>query len=79
MRKIDKYNELFMGVFGVQLETLNEEFTILNVDNWDSIAHMELISRIEDEFEIMLETDDIINFSSYKTGIEILKKYDIEL
>ena len=37
------------------------------------------ISSIEDEFKITLETDDIIDFSSFTKGKEILKdKYSVE-
>lgn len=38
---------------------------------------MTLIAALEDEFEIMMDTDDIIDLSSYETGIEILKKYHV--
>ena len=40
---------------------------------------MGLVAALEDAFEIMLDTDDIIDLSSYKKGIEILKKYKIEI
>ena len=79
MKSIDKYNEIFVSVFSANAENLNEDFSILNVDKWDSVAHMELISKIEDAYGIMFETDDIISFSSYFNGIEILRKYNIEL
>ena len=39
---------------------------------------MELIAELEDAFEISMEMDDIVDFSSYIKGIEILKKYDID-
>ena len=47
--------------------------------NWDSVGHMALVAALEDEFDIMLDTEDLIDFSSYKKGVEILRKYDIEL
>lgn len=46
---------------------------------WDSVAHMVLMSEIENSFDIMLDTDDVIDFSSFEKGKEILKKYDIEI
>ena len=45
---------------------------------WDSIVHMQLISEFEDEFNIMFNTDDIIEMNSFNKIIEILKKYDVE-
>jgi acyl carrier protein len=40
---------------------------------------MSLISALEEAFDIMMDTDDIIDFSSYEKGKEILKKYDVEI
>ncbi|KJJ65609.1 acyl carrier protein [Enterocloster citroniae] len=77
MKKLDDYNAIFEKVFSAKTEDLNGDFSILNVDKWDSVAHMQLIAEIEDTFDIMFDTDDIIGFSSYDKGLEILKKYDI--
>jgi acyl carrier protein len=46
---------------------------------WDSVGHMTLVATLEEVFDIMLDTDDIIDFSSYEKGKEIMKKYDVEL
>lgn len=46
---------------------------------WDSVGHMSLVAEIEDAFDIMMDTDDIIDFSSYEKGIELLKKYEVEI
>lgn len=50
-----------------------------SIPEWDSVGHMSLVACIEDAFEIMMDTDDIVDFSSYDKGIEILKKYDVEI
>ena len=47
------------------------------IPEWDSIGHMTLMSGLEETFKITLETDDIIDFSSYNKGKEILKKYKV--
>ncbi len=44
--------------------------------SWDSIAHMELIATIEEEFGIMIETADMLALSSYAKAKEMVKKYD---
>ena len=49
------------------------------VEGWDSIAHMSLIAEIEDRLGIMLETDDVIDMSSYEKALEIVGKYGIEI
>lgn len=75
---IAKYNELFVSNLLVtenQLKGLEYQA----VEGWDSLGHMNLMADLEEAFDIMLDTDDIIDFSSYEKGIEILKKYDVEL
>ena len=50
------------------------------IPEWDSIAHMTLISSLEEKFSISFEVDDIIAFDSYLKGQEILNnKYKINL
>ena len=39
---------------------------------------MTMIGKLEEAFNITMEMDDIIDFSSYKTGIKILKKYKVK-
>ena len=51
----------------------------LNEIEWDSIGHMTLISSLEDKFKISFETDDIVDFSSFKKGIKILEKYKVKM
>ena len=73
-----KYLEVFETMFQVdeaKAKTLNYQ----DVVAWDSIGHMDLIATLEDTFDIEMETNDIINFNSFAKGVEILKKYGIDL
>jgi len=77
MTNLEKYNHAFASTFQVneqQLSTLNYQ----DVDGWDSIGHMKMIAELEDAFTILIETDDILDFSSYSKGFKILKKYGVE-
>ena len=74
-----RYSEIFKKSLNIEGETLNKNIKYNEIDEWDSIGHMTLISALEEEYKITFETDDIIEFSSYKKGIEILKKYKIYL
>lgn len=78
MNNLEKYNEIFcenLQVTDDQLPGLKYQA----VELWDSVGHMTLMAALEDAFDIMLDTDDIIDFSSYEKGKEILKKYDVEI
>ena len=72
-----KYQEIFIKSLAINEKNFNEDIKYNDVPEWDSIGHMTLISELEDGFEINIETDDIVDFSSFKKGIEILKKYKI--
>lgn len=77
MSNLEKYNEAFKSILNLTDDKL-AGLEYQGVKEWDSIGHMSLMSELEDTFEIELETDDIIDFSSYDKGKEILKKYGIE-
>lgn len=78
MDNFKKYKEIFVEVFDVNESKLNEQFNRDNVAEWDSIHQLNLISYIEDEFDVMFGTDDALSLTSYTNGIEILSsKYDI--
>ncbi len=79
MTNKEKYDQVFMNSFSVDKTALNGEFAYQSVPEWDSVGHMGLIAAIEETFKIMLETDDIIDFSSYGKGLEILIRYGIKL
>lgn len=78
MSNYDKYVKVFTETFEVDPSTL-ETLEYQGIESWDSVGHMGLIAAIEDEFDIMMETDDIIDLNSFKKGMEILSaKYGIE-
>ena len=78
MTNKEKYDKIFMDCFSVDKSSLNNEFTYQCVPEWDSVGHMGMIAEIEEDFDIMMEMDDIIDFSSYKKGLELVAKYDVD-
>lgn len=78
MTNLEKYDQAFTEALEVTKEQLSG-LEYQQIANWDSVGHMGLIAAIEDAFDIMIDTDDIIDFSSYEKGKEILSKnYEIE-
>ena len=78
MTNLERYKNIFIESLSIKPDAFSEEIKYNDVSEWDSIGHMTLMSALEDGFEITLETDDIIDFSSYKKGIELLgSKYEI--
>ena len=78
MANREKYNAAFMESFSIDKEALNDSLEYDSIDEWDSIGHMTLIGILEETFEISMDMEDIIDFSSYSKGFSLLKKYDIE-
>lgn len=79
MSNREKYENVFIESFSVEKDMLNEKFVYQCIPAWDSVGHMAMISALEEAFGIMLEMDDIIDFSSFHKGIETLAKYGIDI
>lgn len=79
MSNIEKYNNIFIEIFGVSADSLNDNFTKQNVSLWDSVHQLSIVTSIEDEFDIMFDPEDIMAMTSYSIGKELLAKYDVEL
>lgn len=73
------YNSAFYETLSIENGKDISKLKYQDIDEWDSIGHMSLISNLEEKFKISFETDDIVDFSSYIKGIDILKKYKIEV
>ena len=74
----EKYKSIFIESLAIDLSKFNDNIKYNEIPEWDSIGHMTLMSGLEDGFNISIETDDIVDFSSFKKGVEILEKYKIE-
>lgn len=79
MTNLEKLNKIFCEVFSVEDSALNAEFNNANVDGWDSVRQLSLTTAVEDEFDIMLDAEDILEFTSYENAKQVLAKYEIEV
>ena len=73
MTNLEKYVKVFTETFGVSEEEA-KGLKYQAIDAWDSVGHMGLIAALEENFDIMMDTDDIIDLSSFEKGKEILAK-----
>ena len=76
---LDKYIGSYKEAFDVEETVINEKLEYQSIPEWDSIGHMGLIAALEEAYDISIDTDDVIDFSSFEKGKEILKKYKIDL
>jgi acyl carrier protein len=69
--------ESFAQALGLPLEQVNDTLTYNTIPQWDSVAHMKLVAELEQAFDVMFDTDDIIDMSSVTKAREILLKYGV--
>ena len=77
MSSKEKYQNIFIKSLSIDSKKFNENLKYNDIPEWDSIGHMTLMSGLEEGFSITMETDDIVDFSSFNKGVEILKKYKV--
>lgn len=69
--------QCFAESLGIPAGQVTDELQYNTIPQWDSVAHMTLIAALEDAFDIMLDTDDIIDMSSVAKAKEILARYEV--
>lgn len=72
-----KLTEIFTEVLEIDADLVNDDLKYNAIPEWDSIAHMALVAELDDAFDIMLDTDDILDMSSFAKAKEILTKYGV--
>lgn len=78
MQNLEMYKQVFCEVFEITEDQLSG-LKYQDIAAWDSVGHMSLIAKLEEVFDIMMDTDDIIDLSSFEKGQEILAaNYDVE-
>ncbi|SOB91298.1 acyl carrier protein [Ureibacillus xyleni] len=73
-----KLRTIFAESLGIDESQVTDDLTYNAIPEWDSIAHMALIAEIDDQFDTMLDTDDVLEMSTFAKAKEILVKYDVE-
>ena len=72
-----KLYEIIGETFGVNQSEISDSTVFLELDGWDSMAHMMFITSLEEEYSIDFEGDDIVDVSNVGELKELLKKYNV--
>ena len=78
MANLEDYKNCFVEGLELDIESV-ETASMETVAKWDSIGQMSLIALVEDAFSIELEPEELMSFTSYSAGIEILKNHGVNL
>ena len=79
MDNLEKYKAAFKEAFEIEDDVIKDELAYESIPEWDSVGHMRLMAALEDAFDIMLETEDILDFGTFAKGKELLLKYDVTI
>ncbi len=79
MGNADKLIDIFSKCLGLEKHEIHDEINYDLTPQWDSKTHMDIISEIDEQFNLLLEADDIIELNSFAMAKEILKKYEVEV
>lgn len=77
MSNLEIYDNVFKQTFMVDIDTLHNDFKMIDNELWDSVGHISLVTGLEDAFHILIDIDDMAKIISYEEGKDVLKKYQI--
>tara|TARA_A100001388_G_scaffold153297_1_gene113969 strand:+ start:113 stop:352 length:240 start_codon:yes stop_codon:yes gene_type:complete len=78
MKNYEKLINCFTESLKISEDLVNDNLKYQSIPQWDSIAHMALVAQVESQFDIMLDTEEILDMSSVSEIKKILTKHDIK-
>jgi acyl carrier protein len=78
MNNLDKLIRSFSETLGLDAAAVSDSLSYGD-SPWNSVAHMAIIAAIETAFNIMIETEDVIDMSNFAKAKEIVEKYGIDI
>jgi len=71
---LEKVNEVFRDVFDDESLVILETTTAADIEDWDSLTHITLVSEIEETFDIHFSMKDVLGMKNVGEMIDILEK-----
>lgn len=62
-------------VFNIPEASVVDGLHLIDIPTWDSLAHMMLIVRLEEEFQVQLDGDEIADLKSVADARNVLRKH----
>ncbi|GGM05033.1 MULTISPECIES: acyl carrier protein [Micromonospora] len=78
MTRTDRLRAVFVDALELPEGTDVENLKYRDIEQWDSLGHMTLVAAIEDEFGVQLETDQVIDLSSFKVALDLLRGLGVD-
>ncbi len=77
MNTTQRLYTIFSQALNIPIHKITDDLAYNTIPEWDSVAHMALVAELEAAFDIMLDTDDIIDMNSVGKAKEILSKHEM--
>ena len=61
-----KIKQVMSAVFEIPVESIVDYASSDNIENWDSLRHLNLILALEEEFGVSIPDDEVGNLVNYK-------------
>jgi len=78
MTNLDRLRTAFRTALALPNDYDVDTLEYRGIEKWDSLAHLTLVGELEDTFDVMLDTDEVIDLSSFDKAVEIVGKHGIE-
>lgn len=60
----ERLNEVFRDVFDDEAITVTERTTAADIEDWDSLSHITLVSAVEDEFRMKFSMKEVVEMKN---------------
>lgn len=70
----EKLNGIFREIFDDESISVTDETTAADIEDWDSLTHILLVSTIEDEFGLKFQMKDIVNLKNVGEFVDLILK-----
>lgn len=78
MNRKEQLRTCFSRTLGIPMERVTDELAYNTIKEWDSVGHMAVVAAIETTFDVMLDTDEILDMSSVGQAEKILRKHGVD-
>ncbi|MBU3092964.1 acyl carrier protein [Clostridium sp. CF011] len=80
MSNLEKLNKVLCDLFDFKkVEDINYDFGPDEIESWDSLGHVELITSLEEVFDIALDVVDISRMYTIGDIKKIVEKYGVQI
>ena len=74
MIALEELQEIFRSVFDDDSLIINRETTADDIDDWDSLAHIELVSNIEKKFSVKFTTAEVMSLENVGEFLDLINE-----